>query len=130
MLKKIMFLKQFGQAHEISAAEESSAVSAYDLAHAQTQAPRPHEQAGLPSESGHAGNDHDEHATIVSLFTFGTARSGSSNRERAPSTRRSSERRHVPVITPSSKVGRRPRAGIQEITRSCENVLWNPLLAS
>ena len=43
-----MFLKQFGQAHEISAAEEPSAVSAYDLAHAEPQAPRPHEQVGLP----------------------------------------------------------------------------------
>ena len=42
-----MFLKQFGQAHEISAAEEPSAVGAYDLAHAQPRAPRPHEQAGL-----------------------------------------------------------------------------------
>ena len=102
-----MFLKQFGQAHEISAAEEPSAVSAYDLAHAQPQAPRPHEQAGLPSESGRAGNDHDEHATVISLFTFGTARSSSSNRERAPSTRRSSERRHVPVVTPSSKIERK-----------------------
>ena len=104
---KIMFLKQFGQAHEISAAEEPFAVSAYDLAHAQPQAPRPHEQAGLPSEMVELRNDHDEHATIISLFTFGTARSGSSNRERAPSTRRSSERRHVPVGTPSSKIERK-----------------------
>ena len=75
-----MFLKQFGQAHEISAAEEPSAVSAYDLAHEQPRAPRPHKQAGLPSECGRAGNDHDEHATVISLFTFGTALSGSSKR--------------------------------------------------
>ena len=54
-----MFLKQFRQAREISAAEEPSAVSAYDLAHEQPQAPRPHEQAGLPSECDRAGNDHD-----------------------------------------------------------------------
>ena len=45
--------------------------------------------------------------SLISLFTFGTARSGSSNRERAPSTRRSSERRHVPVVTPSSKFERK-----------------------
>ena len=75
-----MFLKQFGQAHEISAVEEPSAVSAYDLAHEQPRAPRPHKQAGLPSECGRAGNDHDEHATVISLFTFGTAQSGSSKR--------------------------------------------------
>ena len=62
--KKIMFLKQFGQAHKISVAEEPSAVSAYDLAHEQPRAPRPHEQAGLPSQCGRAGNDQDKHATV------------------------------------------------------------------
>ena len=80
-----------------------------DLAHAQPRAPRPHGQAlaGFPSECGRAGNDHDGNATVITLFTFGTARPSSGNRERAPSTRLSSERRHVPVVTPSSKIERK-----------------------
>ena len=80
--------------------------------HTQPQACRPRRQVELPSECSGAGNDLVKLATIISLFTFATARPGPSNRERAPSTRRNSERlrldtTHVLVVTPSSKIKRK-----------------------
>ena len=77
-----------------------------------------------------------KNATIISLFTFATHDTGPSNRERAASARRTSSQRAIaprhddmsPSYCQAAKSKERPRAGIQEITQSCENVLQSVFL--